>query len=57
MRVGQERKDWIDPILYSEYLMHYILKIGEMVLVTFLMKKTIFFTAVSGSKYRRYKPI
>ena len=28
--------------LYSEYLLHYILKIGGMVLVAFLVKKLIF---------------
>ena len=28
--------------IYSEYLMHYILKIGEMVPVAFLMKEIIF---------------
>ena len=48
---GQERTDWIDPILYSKYL-----KIGEMVLVAFLMKKIIFLTAASGSKSRTDGP-
>ena len=39
---GHKSKDWIDPILYSEFLMHYIFKIAEMVLVAYLMKKIIF---------------
>ena len=36
-----ESKDWIHPILYSEFVMHYIFKIGEMVLLVYLMKKII----------------
>ena len=33
---GHESKDWIDPILYSEFLMH------DIILVVYLMKKIIF---------------
>ena len=40
-RWRHESKDVIDPILYSEFLMHYIFKIGEMVLVAYLIKKII----------------
>ena len=36
----------------AEFLMHYILKIGEKVLVAFLMKKIIFTAAAYGSKSR-----
>ena len=40
---GGPRKKRLDRLyLYSEYLMYYILKIAEMVLVAFLMKKLIF---------------
>ena len=42
MRGGPRKKRLDRLYLYSEYLMHYILKIGEMVLVAFLMKKLIF---------------
>ena len=40
---GEPRKKRLDRFyLYSEYLMHYILKLVGMVLVAFLMKKLIF---------------
>ena len=40
---GRPRKKRLDKFyLYSEYLMHFILKLGGMVLVAFLMKKLIF---------------
>ena len=40
---GWPRKKRLDrSYLYSEYLMNYILKIRQMVLVVFLMKKIIF---------------
>ena len=42
MRGGPRKKRLDRLYLYSEYLIHYILKIGEMVLVAFSMKKLIF---------------
>ena len=39
---GHGNKDWIVPFLYSEFLMHYIFKIAEMVLVAYLIKKILF---------------
>ena len=42
MRGGPRKKRLDRSYPYSEYLIHYILKIGEMVLVAFLMKKIIF---------------
>ena len=42
MRCGPRNKRLDRFYLYSEYLLHYILKIGGMVLVAFLMKKLIF---------------
>ena len=42
VRCGPRNKRLNRFYLYSEYLMHYILKIGGMVLVAFLTKKLIF---------------
>ena len=42
VRGGPRKKRLDRSYPYSEYLMYYILKIGEMVLVAFLMKKIIF---------------
>ena len=42
VRCGPRNKRLDRFYLYSEYLLHYILKIGGMVLVAFLMKKLIF---------------
>ena len=42
VRCGPRNKILDRFYLYSEYLLHYILKIGGMVLVAFLMKKLIF---------------
>ena len=42
VRCGTRNKRLKRFYLYSEYLMHYILKIGGMVLVAFLTKKLIF---------------
>ena len=40
---GGPRKKRLDRFyLYSEYLMHFFLRLGGMVLVAFLMKKPIF---------------
>ena len=40
---GGPRKKRLDRFyLYSEYLMHYIFRLGGMVLVAFLMKKLIY---------------
>ena len=56
VRCGPRNKILDRFYLYSEYLLHYILKIGGMVLVAFLYEETHFSTAASGSKSRTDGP-